>query len=958
MELLFSWMSEDILNKRNKLSEEQIIEEGYRPLCFLSDKYGYAKDHIGRLARTGRIQAIRYGNRGQWYAKEDDIRDYKTNRDKRFLEPEFIADKISNTDVNALNNYAPILRTEIDNNLDMSGQNPPILLLNQNDLGEIGTVLSSQREDSKSVRLISEPADLESLNSEKTVLSLPHQSEYQFREGWDNTESSLSTKTHTKKINAVLIASVLLGGVLIFTYFVPSNFMGVRTPFAYLKTVWQKMFSPNTSDNIYVTIIDQGEPKTTGTPAITSTPIQSASPTPLFSSNQPSSGGVTQSFTKLTKELTITKDLTPSQLNAIYSQLATTDARIDSLLSRINSISTNVAGIPQAPSFNPFPQIMPNDPGIRPTITINPDDITTKTLTVTQTATINSLTVSAGMNVADAVSAGKYSGGGLADCDTSTNNALQWNQTTGLFSCATVSGGGSGTLEITNNAGSTYTHYGSMSFDANMFDITAGINASESYVRLDWTNGPASRSMEQAITSQWEFRNGASFSADLEVYDNTGSAFAIFSSTSLGRFGLGDTTPEAFFEIASSSGIVASISNIFSINATTTSSSFTGSLNISKGLTANSYQGGGLVNCTASEKITYANGQFSCGTDIDTDTNTIFNGVLTGDSAQTSSHIDTLTFDGGHFTVTNAASTSYVRLDWTNGPASRSMEQAITSQWEFRNGASFSADLEVYDNTGSAFAIFSSTSLGRFGLGDTTPEAFFEIASSSGIVASISNIFSINATDNLISINSNASLSGAFEITRNGTIGNHLKLTDSSISPETMNYFTLSVNDGDFQIRHASKSDARFSEELTTFSISSKSLATTIGTPASPSLRGNYSVGVSYNNIFISQKYAYLSGGTSGIHIVDISNPSSPSFKSSYNTSGNALDLFVSGKYLYVADFTNLHTIDISNPASPRLSNILTTTGSTRGIYISGQYAYVAEDPIGLQIINISNPSH
>src|SRR3989344_8692565 len=219
MELLFSWMSEDILNKRNKLSEEQIIEEGYRPLCFLSDKYGYAKDHIGRLARTGRIQAIRYGNRGQWYAREDDVREYKDNRDKRFLEPEFISDKIIDTDSDALNKYAPTL------------------LLSQNDLGDIKTVLSIQGEDSKSVNLVSESADLESLNSEKTVLYSPRQNEFQPREGWDNTECSLSTKKHTltKRINAVLIASVLLGGVLIFTYFVPSNFMGVRTPFAYLK---------------------------------------------------------------------------------------------------------------------------------------------------------------------------------------------------------------------------------------------------------------------------------------------------------------------------------------------------------------------------------------------------------------------------------------------------------------------------------------------------------------------------------------------------------------------------------------------------------------------------------------------------------------------------------------------------------------------------------------------------
>ena len=50
------------------------------------------------------------------------------------------------------------------------------------------------------------------------------------------------------------------------------------------------------------------------------------------------------------------------------------------------------------------------------------------------------------------------------------------------------------------------------------------------------------------------------------------------------------------------------------------------------------------------------------------------------------------------------------------------------------------------------FAIFSSASLGRFGLGDTTPEAFFEIASSSGIVASISNTFYVDGTKNAVGI--------------------------------------------------------------------------------------------------------------------------------------------------------------------------------------------------------------
>src|SRR3989344_128359 len=78
-------------------------------------------------------------------------------------------------------------------------------------------------------------------------------------------KSSLSAeKKLTKRINAVLTTSMLLGGVLVLFYFWPSQFGGFResifkgfnSPVAYLKDMWTRIF-PAISDNIYVTIVEQ-----------------------------------------------------------------------------------------------------------------------------------------------------------------------------------------------------------------------------------------------------------------------------------------------------------------------------------------------------------------------------------------------------------------------------------------------------------------------------------------------------------------------------------------------------------------------------------------------------------------------------------------------------------------------------------------------------------------------------
>ena len=233
--------------------------------------------------------------------------------------------------------------------------------------------------------------------------------------------------------------------------------------------------------------------------------------------------------------------------------------------------------------------------------------------------------------------------------------------------------------------------------------------ASNSIITIDYINGPASRSADQTITGFWEFRSGVSLSADVDIYDDTGTKFAIFSSTSSGRFGLGDVTPEAYFEIASSSGIVASISNIFSIDATnnrlnitgvasissnfevggyasignpTASNTFAGSLNVSKGINALSYQGGGLQTCnTTTGKLVWNAGQFSCGTDLDTDTNTggpVSDGLDISTTGGTYFSIASLQFDANGFNMSSPiASNSIITIDYINGPASRSDRKSV-----------------------------------------------------------------------------------------------------------------------------------------------------------------------------------------------------------------------------------------------------------------------------------------
>src|SRR5581483_11690956 len=69
---------------QTELSVERLLAEGYLPLLQLAAKYGYAKDHIGRLARQGKVEALRFGTQGEWHVREESLNAYlRTLTDRR-----------------------------------------------------------------------------------------------------------------------------------------------------------------------------------------------------------------------------------------------------------------------------------------------------------------------------------------------------------------------------------------------------------------------------------------------------------------------------------------------------------------------------------------------------------------------------------------------------------------------------------------------------------------------------------------------------------------------------------------------------------------------------------------------------------------------------------------------------------------------------------------------------------
>jgi len=118
---------------------------------------------------------------------------------------------------------------------------------------------------------------------------------------------------------------------------------------------------------------------------------------------------------------------------------------------------------------------------------------------------------------------------------------------------------------------------------------------------------------------------------------------------------------------------------------------------------------------------------------------------------------------------------------------------------------------------------------------------------------------------------------------------------------------------------------------------------------------------VEFNSVYVTGQNAFIAGGVSGFHIINIAEPKNPSLISSTNIPGAfgisySIDVFVLRDYAWIADLYNgVHTIDIGDIIEPDLLNLITLPGA-RDLTIEGNFLYAALEGNGIEIIDVSDP--
>ncbi len=135
-----------------------------------------------------------------------------------------------------------------------------------------------------------------------------------------------------------------------------------------------------------------------------------------------------------------------------------------------------------------------------------------------------------------------------------------------------------------------------------------------------------------------------------------------------------------------------------------------------------------------------------------------------------------------------------------------------------------------------------------------------------------------------------------------------------------------------------------------------------ITNPAFPQLTGTLNLAGFVNTSCIDQanKIAYIGLQTGQVLVYDISTlPNQPNLLSTISLGGGSANgLFVSGSYLYVAAGNiGMEIINISNPTNPQLLSVFNTTGIASDVMVNTNYAYVADSYNGMLILNVTNPA-
>ena len=102
---------------------------------------------------------------------------------------------------------------------------------------------------------------------------------------------------------------------------------------------------------------------------------------------------------------------------------------------------------------------------------------------------------------------------------------------------------------------------------------------------------------------------------------------------------------------------------------------------------------------------------------------------------------------------------------------------------------------------------------------------------------------------------------------------------------------------------------------------------------------------------------AYVTSGTEGLLVYDISDPISPQPLGQWGGLDNPRGLVLVGDYVYAADVTaGLRVISVADPTVPFEVGYCDTPGRALGVAVHGSYAYVADS--ALRVISIADPAH
>lgn len=274
--------------------------------------------------------------------------------------------------------------------------------------------------------------------------------------------------------------------------------------------------------------------------------------------------------------------------------------------------------------------------------------------------------ISGNVEITGFSSASQVFGAGLSDCDNAVTSKLLWDAATGRFSCGTDQAGGGG---LTNP----------LTLTADQEVASDGFSWNWGSTRNVWDLGGTNTATVDALDGQLMVESDTALSlyatGNASLYSLGGSA-EIVGQTGFTIFTNGD-------------GFIDASSGVLGISATDIvlgqNVGVTGDLSISGFASSSQLFGSGLADCNGTSFLQWTAGTFGCGTP----SGGSFGGLDVGVVGGTQVKLSSISFEPGAFNFANTASAGIISLDYTNGPASRSIAQTIAGSWTFSTQTNF-----------------------------------------------------------------------------------------------------------------------------------------------------------------------------------------------------------------------------------------------------------------------------